>query len=246
MLAAAIRSVSARRPAPIAPPLHSARGIALRVYAAGNRRQSIGHSRTSHSCTAFGGAPMKRWGLMAALLLCGCTSAAAAPMVTAHIISRVIPTPYAPRRDDAIALVVPDPASTDDQALMALLASELPRNGFHTVDAPEDARWVLQARYVLLSQATTGDAATPDAETPLLEERQADIRLMLYSVNEFIDGERSAIWTSTAYGQPELYAQHPRTLLRLLLQHFGSDYAGALRSADLDRGDSHTSPKPQD
>ncbi|MDB5985583.1 MAG: hypothetical protein JWR16_636 [Nevskia sp.] len=180
---------------------------------------------------------MKRFILTTALLLSSCASAANPPAVAAHITSRVIPTPYAPQHDDAIAIVLAPTSSTEDQTLTALLASELPRMGFHTVDSPENARWILQGSYMLLTRSITADAPTADAEPQLLEDREADVRLTLYSVTEFINGERAAVWTSTYYGMPELYQLHPRTLIRLLLQKFGSDFDGNLHAVEADEHD---------
>lgn len=180
---------------------------------------------------------MKRFTLTATLLLGGCASAPHAAAVDAHLVSRVVPA-YAPRHDDAIAIVqLADSANADDQALTALLTSELPRAGFRTVDHPENARWILQGHYLLLAAPPAADAQTPDAAPQTVEDAEADIRLNLYSVTEFINGERIAVWTSSYYGKPELYLQHPQALIRLLLQKFGSDFERDLRAADLDARD---------
>ncbi len=159
------------------------------------------------------------------VLASGCASAASRPQFSAHIVAWLTPN-YTPRRDDAIAIDLSPTASADDQALTARVGRELPRSGLHAVDHVESARWVLQATAIPLAQPILRSPAGAGNDGTLGEEQSLLLRLNLYSVTEFINGERVPIWSAAYLGAPERYQQHPQALVRLLLKTYGIAFNG--------------------
>jgi hypothetical protein len=155
----------------------------------------------------------------------------------------LLPATAAPQKEDALYVDVPEDSTIAERQAVAILSSELGKNGFTLTPSRASAKWVLvvfvRDSTLLNGSTTRGFGQTSSSglsvggsKTRLNYQTNTTVHLSLYQAADHVQGLRKPIWDCETTMSMKIFNRYAPVILKNLLDAYGDNYSGVKK---LDR-----------